>query len=111
MLKTLLITSLLTLFSNTAEAHDTCYLQTVWKPGYWHVAYRGTPYARSNWIDGYWVDKRVCPPPRPHPRPTITVNGRPIFPHVTVHPRGHTHTNHRHGHPHRSHQYHRPHRR
>jgi hypothetical protein len=103
MLKTLLITSLLTLFSSTAEAHNTCYLQTVWKPGHWSVAYHGTPYERSNWVDGYWIDKRVCPPPQPRPRPTITVNGRPIFPHVNIRYHSHPHRSHHRSHPHHSH--------
>jgi len=111
MLKTLLITSLLTLFSSTAEAHDTCYLQTAWKPGYWHVAYRGTPYERSNWIDGYWIDKRVCPPPPPRRTTSVRVYVPRVFPHVNIitNRSRSQHRSHSHHRPHRSHRSHRSH--
>lgn len=88
MIKTLLITAMLTVFSNTAEAHSTCYTHAVWNPGYWHINHRNTPYERSNWIEGYWVDKRICPPPPPptrtYHRSAITVRVPVIFPHMNI---------------------------
>jgi len=86
MLKKLFIIAFMTLASSTAFAHNTCPLQTVWRPGYWKVYYEGTHYEQSVWQEGFWVSKRVCPPPPlVVPRPVITVRVPPVFPQVRIH--------------------------
>lgn len=109
MIKALLVTAMFTLFSSTAEAHDTCYTQKTWRPGTWHIVHRGTPYEEARWVDGYWVRQTVCPPPPPQ-RPVIRITVPPVFPHVGHRYRGyshrhqsHPHRHHNHSHRHRSH--------
>ena len=102
MIKTLLITTMLAMFSSAAEAHPTCYSETVFQPGYWQTQHQNTLHERQTWIDGYWIKKRVCPPPPQRTTPVRVYVPR-VFPHVNII------TNRSHGH-HSSYSSHRSHR-
>lgn len=102
MIKALLVTVMFGLFSNTAMAHSICHTQKSWKPGAWHIAYRGTPYEEARWVEGYWVRQSTCPPPAPY-RPVIRITVPPMFPHVGQRYRSHSHRHHSHSHRHHNH--------